>query len=253
MNTCLYFPQTLSETTAILQQDLQLDIRCLAGDAIRLADLMDESTCRQVLQNFAARIHAKKMTCASSLFIKYWATIWILPFLYCHADSLPFIGWSSAGLAVNLPVSWHWDRTLQLVEPTLSSLQIMSLNDIENMLGQFNPLFQQLAKVGHVPYALLWENAAVRVVQFYQSQARQDLSKAKRSRLQQQIALLKAKSGESFNLAENPFISLWNNWFPNNEIYMRKKCCFYFQLEEAGQTLCRNCPLQLKEMKESKS
>ena len=41
---------------------------------------------------------------------------------------------------------------------------------------------------------------------------------------------------------------LWNGWHPEFNTFMRQKCCFYFQLEEAEQTLCRNCPLRLKEI-----
>ncbi|MCH7313192.1 (2Fe-2S)-binding protein [Acinetobacter sp. ANC 3882] len=252
MNMCSHFQAELASSFAVIQQQMNLEIRCLDTNHIQLAELLDESVCQEILHDFATRIHAKNLTCASSLFIKYWSTIWILPFLYCQAAAVPFVKWQSSALAVNLPEGWYWDRTLQLVDSKSLSLQIMTLKDIESMLTYFNLLFIKIARVGRVPYALLWENAAVRVVQLYRSLAQQNLTKEMQDRLQQQQCLLRSRSASSFNLTENPFLQLWNNWHPEFKTYMRKKCCFYFQLEQAEQKLCSNCPLQVKDLKENK-
>ena len=246
MNTCLHIQAEQLKDFLQLQQELKLNVHCLHTDSITLADMREESVCLQILQDFATRIQAKNLTCATSLFVKYWATIWLLPFLYSHAISLPFIKWQSSALVVELPETWHWDRTLQLKDTALPSIQIMPLQDIERILYQLRVLFQHMAKVGRVPYALLWENAAVRVVQFYHALAQQPLSAAVHARLKQQQELVKSQSAHSFGLAENPFVCLWNHWHSNLQTYMRQKCCFYFQLEVAEQALCRNCPLQLK-------
>lgn len=250
MNMCRHFQAGLESSFSVLQQQLKLEIHCSNQQAITLADLFDDSICRQVLQDFATRIHAKNQRCATSLFIKYWATLWMLPFLYCQAASLPFVKWQPSIFIVELPETWNWERRLQLADSAIYSFQLMPLQEIDVILLQFNDLLQQIARVGRVSYALLWENVAVRVVQFYHALAQQNLSKDMHAQLQQQRQLLKAKSAKSFNLQENPFLKLWNNWHPEFNTYMRQKCCFYFQLEEAGQELCRNCPLQLKKSTE---
>ncbi|KCZ02529.1 (2Fe-2S)-binding protein, partial [Acinetobacter baumannii] len=128
------------------------------------------------------------------------------------------------------------------------SVQIIHLQEFNDLIEQLNLLFKQLAKIGRVPYVLLWENVAVRVVQFYHSFTNQNLNPDIQSRLEQQKQFFKSKAAESFYLTENPFVRLWNGWHPEFNTFMRQKCCFYFQLEEAEQTLCRNCPLRLKEI-----
>ncbi len=253
MNICHHAQAALASSFSVLQQHLKLEIGYQDMPAITLAALFDDSTCRQVLQDFATRIHAKNQRCATSLFVKYWATFWMVPFLYCQAASLPFVKWHYSAFVVELADCWHWDRRLQLADSASYCCQIMSLPALEAMLRQFNDLLQQLARVGRVPYALLWENVAVRVVQFYRSLAQQELSNDMYLRLQQQQHLLKTRTAQSFNLPENPFLKLWSNWHPEFNTYMRQKCCFYFQLEDAAQELCRNCPLQLKKTTEIKS
>ncbi|EXB28114.1 fhuF 2Fe-2S C-terminal domain protein [Acinetobacter baumannii 1437282] len=253
MNTCHYFQAELETSFSVLQQHLKLEIHCSNQQAITLADLFDDSICRQVLQDFATRIHAKNQRCATSLFIKYWATLWVLPFLYCQAASLPFVKWQPSIFIVELPDTWNWERRIQLADSASYACHSMSLPELDAMLLQFNGLLQQIARVGRVSYALLWENVTVRMLQFYRSLAQQDLDNNMRIRLQQQQQLLKAKSAQSFNLPENPFLKLCNNWHPEYNTYMRQKCCFYFQLEEANGELCRNCPLQLKKTTEMKS
>lgn len=249
MNMHRHFQAELETSVSVLQQQLKLEICYIPENTTTLVDLLDDAICKDILQDFAMRIQAKNLKCATSLFIKYWSTLWILPFLYCHAASLPFVKWQSSALVVELPQTWYWDRTLQLTDSTAFAFSVMSLQDIDIMFEQFNVFFQQISKIGRIPYVLLWENAAVRVVQFYQSLAQQNLSEDMHARLVKQQELLKAKSAQSFNLIENPFVRLWNNWHPEFKTYMRKKCCFYFQLEEAGQVLCRNCPLQQKHIK----
>lgn len=182
------------------------------------------------------------------MFVKYWCTSWILPFLYCHAAVLPFVKWDSSALVIDLPEQWYWNRTLQLNQASFYSFQIIHLQEFNDLIEQLNMLFKQLAKIGRVPYVLLWENVAVRVVQFYRSFTKQNLNPDIQSRLEQQKQFFKSKTAESFYLTENPFMRLWNGWHPEFNTFMRQKCCFYFQLEEAEQTLCRNCPLRLKEI-----
>ena len=250
MNMCRDVQAELVTTFSFLQQNLKLEISNFPMDTTTLVDLLDDDVCKNTLQNFATRIHAKNLRCATSLFVKYWSTLWILPSLYCQAAALPFVQWQSSTLAVELTKNWYWDRTLQLIDSAYSSFQVLSFHDIEFMLNQLSALFSQFAKVGRVSYVLLWENAAVRVVQFYRALQQQNLSKETQQRLLQQQEWLNAKSAQSFNLQENPFAKLWRNWHPELKTYMRQKCCFYFQLEEAGQELCRNCPLQPKQIKE---
>lgn len=246
MNTCCDLDVELATTFTMLQQNLKLEICYFPTNVTTLVDLLDDVVCKNTLQNFAARIHAKNLRCATSLFIKYWSTFWILPFLYSQAASLPFVKWQSSTLVVDLPKTWYWDRTLQLLDSPKLSLHVMSFQEIELMLNQLSMLFSQIAKIGRVSYTLLWENVAVRVVQFYHALQQQNLGKDMLEGLLQQQQWLKTKSAQSFSLKENPFAKLWANWHPELNTYMREKCCFYFQLEEAGQALCRNCPLQLK-------
>lgn len=246
MNTCCDLNVGLATSFTVLQQNMKLEISYFPANATTLIDLLDDVICKNTLQNFAARIHTKNLRCATSLFIKYWSTFWILPFLYSQAASLPFLKWQSSTLVVDLPKSWCWDRTLQLLDSSDLSFQVMSLQEIELMLNQLGVLFLQIAKIGRVSYTLLWENAAVRVVQFYHTLQQQNLSKDMLKNLLQQQQWLKAKSAQSFSLQENPFVKLWANWHTEKNTFMREKCCFYFQLEESRQALCRNCPLQLK-------
>lgn len=248
MNTSFKIQAEKCATLPILQQRLKLNVQILPESSTTLDCLLNDDVCRQVLQDFATRIHAKNLTCATSLFVKYWCTSWILPFLYCHVAVLPFVKWDSSALVIDLPEQWYWDRTLQLNQTSFYSFQIIHLQEFNDLIEQLNVLFKQLAKIGRVPYVLLWENVAVRVVQFYHSFTTQNLNPDIQSRLEQQKKFFKSKAAESFYLTVNPFVRLWNGWHPEFNTFMRQKCCFYFQLKEAEQTLCRNCPLRLKEI-----
>lgn len=159
----------IANTCAILSQELNLELRWLSATTTSVQDLCDMETCRETLHNFAARIHSPKLRCASSMFVKYWASIWILPFLYSHAAAHPFIKWHAAALVVDLPHAWYWDRCLQLRHAAYDTIQPITFSDLEQMLQDLKRLFLQIARIGRVSYALLWENAAVRVVQFYRS------------------------------------------------------------------------------------
>ena len=116
-----------------------------------------------------------------------------LTFLYCHAAVLPFVKWDSSALVIDLPEQWHWDRTLQLNQASFHSFQIIHLQEFNDLIEQLNPLFKQLAKIGRVPYILLWENVAVRVVQFYHSFTKQNLNPDIQSRLERQNNSLSQK------------------------------------------------------------
>lgn len=121
-----------------------------------------------------------------------------LTFLYCHAAVLPFVKWDSSALVIDLPEQWHWDRTLQLNQASFHSFQIIHLQEFNDLIEQLNLLFKQLAKIGRVPYILLWENVAVRVVQFYHSFTKQNLNPDIQSRLERQKQFFKSKTAESF-------------------------------------------------------
>ena len=75
-----------------------------------------------------------------------------------------------------MPEQWYWDRTLQLNQTSFYSFQIIHLQEFNDLIEQLNVLFKQLAKIGRVPYVLLWENVAVRVVQFYHTFTNQNLN-----------------------------------------------------------------------------
>ncbi len=88
MNTSFKIQAEKCATLPILQQRLKLNVQILPESSTTLDCLLNDDVCRQVLQDFATRIHAKNLTW-TSLFVKYWCTSWILPFyiamwLFCH-------------------------------------------------------------------------------------------------------------------------------------------------------------------------
>lgn len=72
------------------------------------------------------------------------------------------------------------------------------MQEFNDLIEQLNLLFKQLAKIGRVPYVLLWENVAVRVVQFYHSFTNQNLNPDIQSRLEQQNNSLSQKLPKVF-------------------------------------------------------
>jgi len=87
------FKMTKSDISVLRQLlaerlNIQFDVLPVEGQQIlSFTDLLNPSACLIALNDFSSRVDAVNLTCATSMFIKYWAVPLLFPYFYaliCH-------------------------------------------------------------------------------------------------------------------------------------------------------------------------
>lgn len=215
----------------------------------RGSDLLHPDRCLKIVQQFAAQIQVKNLTCAGSMLIKYWAVPLLYPYFYSVLLNKPHMPWALDKVVLDLNASWAWDRVLKFnldaeFEQNMQSPPSDPVAFFQIIFSDLNEVFEVLGRVAKVPKVLLWENTALRILQFYDLMARRQISAECLARIKAQRASVQMLYADDFGLAKNPFKQLFDAWSNRQQCYQRQKCCFYFQLPEAAHDYCKNCPLQ---------
>ena len=250
----LNLPTTLDFDIDLLNQrlmeSLNIRIKEYSQQEYSFADLTHPQKCFQILMKFSSKIEAVSLTCASSMFMKYWAVPLLYPFLYALLTQRVNLAWSMRHISTDLSPNWFWNRELLITPPNSICFYTDKFQFEEFIFIIFNDLkkiFKSVSQVGKVKQQLLWENTALRILQFYDAMAVKDNLKMYQRKMQIQRQFLNDISAEYFGLKENPFKALEINRDMHLNIYRRKKCCFYFQLPESSNEYCASCPLNQSE------
>lgn len=241
----------LSRAKQILLDQLNIQMQLHTHTALSFADLLEPEQCFIVLTEFSKRIQAINLTCAGSMFMKYWAVPLLFPYLYARLTEQVHLPWELSAFSVQMTPTWYWDRHLNLKPACLSADSFNTENQtyeaiISKIFDDLNQIFEVMSKVGKVQKFLLWENTALRILQFYDLMERKNLPQVGLIKIQQQRQFLSNLAAASFGLKQNPFLLLEQSRKENAGSYQRKKCCFYFQLPEAQHEYCSSCPLTKK-------
>ncbi|AMW78119.1 (2Fe-2S)-binding protein [Acinetobacter sp. TGL-Y2] len=242
----------LSQAKQILVDQLNIKIHLHAQNTDSFSDLMNPERCLVVLSEFQIRIQAVNLTCSASMFMKYWAVPLLFPYLYALLTEQIHLPWELSALSVQMVPTWYWDRHLNF---KLSFLSLNSVNTqnyayeifILRVFKDLNQIFEVMSKVGKVQKFLLWENTALRILQFYDLMQRKDSTLKGLRKMKNQRQFLSDLNAEFFGLKQNPFLLLEQSRKLSGGSYQRKKCCFYFQLPEAENEYCASCPLVKKD------
>ena len=248
----------LSRAKQILADQLNIQMQLHAHTALSFADLLEPKQCFIVLTEFSKRIQAVNLTCAGSMFMKYWAVPLLFPYLYARLTEQVHLPWELSAFSVQMTPIWYWDRHLNLKPACLSADSFSTENQsyeavISKIFDDLNQIFEVMSKVAKVQKFLLWENTALRILQFYDMMQRKDSAQIKGQDIQQQRQILSDLPAEYFGLKQNPFLLLEQSRKENAGSYQRKKCCFYFQLPEAQHEYCTSCPLVKKDQERDKT
>ncbi|WP_228145680.1 (2Fe-2S)-binding protein [Acinetobacter sp. ANC 4654] len=246
----------LFQAKQILADQLNIQIHLHAKNALSFADLLEPKQCAAVLSEFQTRIQAVNLTCSGSMFMKYWAVPLLFPYLYALLIERIRLPWELSALSVEMEMTWYWDRHLNFKSAFLPSTSVSTQNYayedfILRVFHDLNQLFEVMSKVGKVQRFLLWENTALRILQFYDMMQRKNSTQMRK--IQNQRQFLSDLPAEYFGLKQNPFLLLEQSRKSNVETYQRKKCCFYFQLPEAQNEYCSSCPLVKKDQERDQS
>ncbi|WP_111895344.1 (2Fe-2S)-binding protein [Acinetobacter sp. MB5] len=231
-----------------LMSTLNIQVMLVDACTYRGADLLDPVRCFEIIQIFAEKIKAKNSTCAGSMLIKYWVVPLLYPYWYSSLFQQRQLPWAFTEFVFDLPEKWAWNRTLTLnISPKNTSTLLQEKYDFESLFfmvfRDLNSIFEVISQVAKVPKKLLWENTALRILQFYDMILRKQQLICGQA-IQQQRQFLMQLSAKHFELTHNPFGDLIEHWNPDIKTYCRQKCCFYFQLPEAQYEYCKSCPLQ---------
>lgn len=241
----------LSQAKQILAAQLNIQIHAHAQNALSFADLLESKQCAAVLGEFQTRIQAVNLTCSGSMFMKYWAVPLLFPYLYALLTEQVRLSWELSALSVEMAPTWDWDRHLNFKPSFLSARSLSTQNQsygtvILSIFDDLNQVFEVISKVAKVQRFLLWENTALRILQFYDMMQRKNPTQTGLRKIQQQRQFLSNLAAEYFDLKQNPFLLLEQSRNSKGGSYQRKKCCFYFQLPEAENEYCSSCPLAKK-------
>ena len=248
----------LSRAKQVLADQLNIQIHLHAQDAMSFADLLEPKQCLVVLTEFSKHIQAVNLTCSGSMFMKYWAVPLLFPYLYALFTEQINLPWELSALSVHMAPTWYWDRHLNFKSSFLSADTLSTENQtyaviILKIFHDLNQVFEVMSKVAKVQKFLLWENTALRILQFYDMMQRKDSTQIGLVKIQNQRQFLSDFPAEYFGLKQNPFLLLEQSRKSKAATYQRKKCCFYFQLPEAQNEYCASCPLLKKDQERDQS
>jgi len=250
IDLALEFEQSgLVRAKQMLAEKLNIQLNLHGQDAPSFADLLEPKQCALVLGEFQTRIQALNLTCSGSMFVKYWAVPLLFPYFYALLTDQLNLAWELSAISVHMASTWSWDRHLNFKSSLFTATALRTqTSDYEifvlRIFHDLNQVFAVISQVAKVQRFLLWENTALRILQFYDLMQRKNPSDSHKIHMQRQFLL--DLPVEQFGLKHNPFLLLQHSRQSSPRTYRRKKCCFYFQLPEADSEFCSSCPLAKK-------
>ncbi|MGG7445393.1 IucA/IucC family C-terminal-domain containing protein [Kosakonia oryzendophytica] len=237
------------QNTFRLRSLAQADERSVPASA-----MLDDDTCRAVLQRVMTFMGAPDLAIAASLLAKRLAFLASGNVLYAMTVF-------DKGLPLSLTASrleyahdngvWRSSLPVDVTTTQAASGERETWRaEIVSTLfkGYFAPLWQSLARVSGLPEAILWENTAVRVYSLYQGRM-ETLDAVQEQRRQADFHwLLEQAEPEQFGLAWNPlkrFRRPLQNNAAGQAVRFRRTCCFYYKASQPVE-YCHNCPLLKK-------
>lgn len=250
IDLALEFEQSdLARAKLILAERLNIQLNLHGQDAPSFADLLEPKQCILVLSEFQRRIQALNLTCSGSMFIKYWAVPLLFPYFYALLTVQLNLAWELSAISVHMASTWSWDRHLNFKSSLLPVSALSTQTTayeifVLRVFHDLNQIFAVISQVAKVQGFLLWENTALRILQFYDLMQRKNFSDTLKIHTQRQF--LVDLPAEQFGLTHNPFLLLERSCQASPGTYRRKKCCFYFQLPGVDHEYCSSCPLANK-------
>jgi siderophore-iron reductase FhuF len=215
------------------------------------ADLLDESFLEDFLKNLAVAIGAPNQKAAASIFIKRYAFLAVMS-LYAMTAWNKKLNVSLNHIKIEqAELGKDWLPSISLTDMTVQEWEGKNRENWRDGVLQdlfahnVNPLISHLEKTIGISRLILWENIAVYIFWLYESV----LKDTENDNVAQDFRYLFLDAeGQLFGhfnrnplqkyVAEKTYMAEWDD-----EIRIRKTCCFSYQLPAAKR--CKTCPCML--------
>ncbi|OMF78733.1 hypothetical protein BK142_10680 [Paenibacillus glucanolyticus] len=208
--------------------------------ALALSELLDEEHCRAYVQWFMGHIGSPNSSVASSMLAKRVAYLLAAPVLsamtYCNKGIR--VGPEHCYLfhlkAPPAPTAFPFMTlsSVQVTTPEAQNRETWRAGVVQQLFADcLTPIMKNLAAVGSVSMATLWENVTVRIAPVYSDD--EELDEEVRQRIREDFFFIAMDaSGEQFGTRKNPITAFTEK--DNNCGIMgrskRRTCCLYYQM-----------------------
>ncbi|WP_377887288.1 IucA/IucC family C-terminal-domain containing protein [Alkalihalobacillus sp. R86527] len=245
-------PQTFSIEEKAKLEKLRLQVGLdpsTNGQIDEVKNLLDPGHLKGLLQKLVDEGHFPSLIVAGSQFVKRYAFMLLVPFLYSFSKWDKPILAGPEMLKYNLDTSTDpWMMNFVLSNDTLSGMNTRSearekLAD-ELINGNLAPFIETVVEATKLSPTILWENAAIYLFWLYETELPSGASEDQQSKIQEDFHyLLKEFQCTSFTCGVNPFIQYYTQKeeTANGPQRFRRTCCLFDQASDDGRC-CKTCP-----------
>ncbi|MBO0958956.1 siderophore-iron reductase FhuF [Neobacillus sp. MM2021_6] len=219
------------------------------NDSVSVAKLLDESFLKDYLKKLAETLGAPNEKVAASIFIKRYAFIAVMA-LYAMTAWNKKLNVSLENVEMELPIQGeNWLPSLTLMDSAVEELDASEnrsewrdriLKDL--FAKNIYPIIAQMEKTVRISKLILWENIAIYIFWLYESEWKDSENANVRDDFR--YLLLEAEGQLFGDYHLNPLHKYFTEKTyveeRDEEIRIRKTCCFTYQLP-AGKR-CKTCP-----------
>lgn len=218
-------------------------LRPKTGKSFNVGSLMEKAFATDFMKNLALSMGASSERTAASIFIKRYAFIAVIS----------LFAMTTANKKLNLSLG---NIEMEEAEPGKDWLPMISLKDtaIEEWNGEdrdewrksvyrdlfannIYPIIEHFEKTFKVSKLILWENIAVYLFWLYETELKESENPIVQSDFRFLIMEAEGNLFGSYHL--NPIQKYYSEKNNQDEIRIRKTCCFTYQL---GSKRCKTCP-----------
>ncbi|WP_270180510.1 IucA/IucC family C-terminal-domain containing protein [Alkalihalobacillus sp. CinArs1] len=245
-------PQTFSNEEKAILEKLRLHVGVdpsATGQLGEVKDLLDADHLKRFLQKLVDEGHFPSLIVAGSQFVKRYAFMLLVPFLYSFTKWNKPIVAGPEMLKYNVDTSTTpWMMNFVLPNDTMSKSATRSemrakLAD-ELINKNLAPLIETIVGSTKLSPTILWENAAIYLFWLYETELQKDAGEEQLARIQEDFHyLLKEFQCTSFTCGVNPFIQYHTEKeeTANGKQRFRRTCCLFDQASDDGRC-CKTCP-----------
>lgn len=243
-------PLTFSQEEVEKLEKLRLQIGLENVEGIDgVKNLLDPNHLKEQLQQLVDEGHFPSTIVAGSQFVKRFAFMLLVPFLYAFTKWDKPILAGPERLKYNLDTSSQpWMMNLVLTGDVLEGNKSRSVarEQLADALinGNLAPFIESVVEATKLSPTILWENAAIYLFWLYETELPANATEEEMEKIQEDFHyLIKEFQCSSFTCGVNPFIQYFSEKeeTANGLMRFRKTCCLFDQASADGRC-CKTCP-----------
>ncbi len=220
----------------------------VGATSVLAQELLDEASMTKYLEKNGPVIGSQDLKVNGSIFTKRYAFLAVLG-LYCMSflNKKIDVSPSNVRLVENIENSL-WLPHFQLQDFTLVDIQSDQDKQeyIDQLFHHIHDMIQSVNRATKLSDLIMWENIAVYIYWLYENEAMVEEAHSKES-VQHDFKLLLAEENHAFySYHHNPLARYYTDKVQvigrEEEIRVRKTCCFSYKLENKEKVRCKTCP-----------